>query len=202
MPRDRYSLRGPRGVPLVEALVAIAILGIVALLAWRATAAMTDNEVRLAAETARWQRLDATLTRIEADLRAAVPRRARRGAMTEPAFAIVPEDSAGNTTLVFTRAGPDALDEPGIGGQRVAYRWRDGGIEVSYWPHIDNVADTVPSAYVLADGIARFRVTASTPDNRWFDRWPLQGGGDLPRGARIELTLADGSVVERWLALQ
>ena len=69
----------PRGFTLVEALVAIAILGLVALLAWRATAAMTDSEARLAHESARWRELDAVVARVEADLRAALPRRARSG---------------------------------------------------------------------------------------------------------------------------
>ena len=37
----------PRGFTLVEALVAIAILGVVALLAWRATEAMTGSEAKI-----------------------------------------------------------------------------------------------------------------------------------------------------------
>jgi general secretion pathway protein J len=194
--------RTARGFTLVEALVAIAILGLVALLAWRATAAMTDNEVRLAAESARWRQLDALLTRVEADVRASVPRRARHGTLTEPAWSLAPEDAAGNALLIFTRAGPAAIDEPGIGGQRVGYRWRDGRIEALYWPHIDNPAATAPSTYALSDGVVRFRIAALTSDNRWSDRWPLPGGADIPRGVRVELVLADGSTIERWLALQ
>jgi len=103
-------VRSARGFTLVEALVAIAILALVALLAWRATASMTDSEVRLAAERARWQRLDAVLTRIEADLRASVPRAARRGAGTDAAWSLAPADAAGNALLVFTRAWPCAID--------------------------------------------------------------------------------------------
>ena len=191
-----------RGFTLVEALVAVAILALVALLAWRATAAMTDGEERLSAQSARWQRLEALLTRIEADMRTAVPRPARRGNVTEAAWLATPEDGAGNTALAFTRAGPDALDEPGSGGQRVGYRWRDGRIEVVYWPRPDNAAATVPSTYALADGIASFRVLQRTDDGRWSDRWPLPGARAIPRGIRVQITLADGNAIERWLALQ
>ncbi len=112
-------MRRARGFTLVEVLVAIGILAVVALLAWRATAAMTDSEVRLVAEQSRWRQLDALLLRVEADLRAAVPRPARDGASTAPPWLLAPEDSAGNSLLVFTRAGGDAVDEPGSGGRRL-----------------------------------------------------------------------------------
>ena len=121
-----------RGFTLVEALVAIAILGLVALLAWRATAAMTDSEVRLANESARWRELDTVVARVEADLRAALPRRARSGSATEAALSLAPQDAAGDALLIFTRSGPDAVDEAGSGGQRVGYRLRDGRIEALF----------------------------------------------------------------------
>jgi len=191
-----------RGFTLVEALVAIAILALVALLAWRATAAMTDGEQRLSVESARWQHLDALLTRLEADMRQALPRAARNGARSEPAWVAVPADAAGNTSLVFTRAGPDAADEPGAGGQRVGYRWRDGNIDVLYWPRLDDTANATPATYALVDGIARFRVLQLSSDDRWSPRWPLPGAAALPRGVRIEIVLADGSVIDRWLALR
>ena len=191
-----------RGFTLVEALVAVAILALVALLAWRATAAMTDGEQRLSVESARWQHLDALLTRLEADMRQALPRPARNGARSEPAWVAVPADAAGNTSLVFTRAGPDAADEPGAGGQRVGYRWRDGHIDVLYWPRLDDTANATPSTYALVDGIARFRVLQLSSDDRWSPRWPLPGAAALPRGVRIEIVLADGSAIERWLALR
>ena len=191
-----------RGFTLVEALVAIAILALVALLAWRATAAMTEGEQRLSVESARWQHLDALLTRLEADMRQALPRAARNGARSEPAWVAVPADAAGNTSLVFTRAGPDAADEPGAGGQRVGYRWRDGYIDVLYWPRLDDTANATPTTYALVDGIARFRVLQLSSDDRWSPRWPLPGAAALPRGVRIEIVLADGSIIDRWLALR
>ena len=198
----RIMPRRARGFTLIEALVAIAILALVASIAWRATAAMTDGEVRLSAESARWQRLDALLVRLEADMRRAVPRSARHGGAVEPAWVAAPSDGAGDTALVFTRAGPDDLDEPGSGGQRVGYRLRDGRIEVLYWPTLDNAPGVEPATYALVDGVARFRVLQLDAGDRWSDRWPLFGASVMPRGVRVEITLADGSVVERWLALR
>jgi general secretion pathway protein J len=83
------------GFTLVEVLVALAILAVIGVLAWRAMAALADGESRLAAETARWTALDAVFARIEADLRAALPRAVRRGDAREPAFA-AGVDAAGN----------------------------------------------------------------------------------------------------------
>jgi len=80
--------------------------------------------------------------------------------------------------------------------------WRDGHIEALYWPHIDNVATGTATSYALTDDVAGFRVAALTADNRWSARWPLPGGTAIPRGVRIELTLADGSTVDRLLVLQ
>ena len=206
----RAAASRARGFTLVEALVAVTILAIVALIAWRATAAMTDSEARLAGESARWRQLDALMTRMEADMRAAIPRTVRHGSAREPAWVAATNDAAGNTSLVFSRAGPDALDAPGSGGQRVGYRLRDGRIEVLYWPRLDNVTTKDPAAYVLADGVASFRVLQLAPNGQWSDRWPLPDmqrlapelQTSLPRGVRVDVTLADGSVVERWLALQ
>ena len=191
-----------RGFTLVEALVAIAILGLVALLAWRATAAMTDSEARLANESARWRELDAVVARIEADLRAALPRRSHTGNATEAALSLAPQDAADDALLIFTRAGPDAVDEAGSGGQRVGYRLRDGSIEALFWPAIDNPAATVPVAYALTGGIRRFQVAALGAGDAWSERWPVTGDADLPRGMRVTLELADGTRIERWIALQ
>jgi type II secretion system protein J len=113
----------------------------------------------------------------------------------------VPDDAQGNVTVVFTRAGPVAFDEPGVGGQRVGYRLRDGRVEVEYWPALDHPPTVEPQTYALIDGVARFRILQLTDDGQWSDRWPVDGSRVIPRAVRVEITLVDGSVIERWLAL-
>jgi general secretion pathway protein J len=196
--------RTPRGFTLVEALVAIAILGVVALLAWRATETLTDSEARISAESRHWQQLDAVFARMEADMRQAVPREVRAPAAgaTQAAWLAAPEDAAGDTLLVFSRAGPDSIDEPGTAGQRVGYRLRGRRLEVLYWARLDDPAGEPPAAYALVDGVLRFRVLQLMNAGTWSAQWPLTGQGALPRGVRIELTLDDGGVITRTLALQ
>ena len=191
-----------RAFTLIEVLVAIVILGVVALLAYRATAAMTDGEAHLTRESDRWRSLDMLLARLESDMRQAIPRPARMGGSAEPSWLALPADSLGNSALNFTRAGPEFAVEPGIAGQRIGYRLRDGAIEALYWPQLDNVPGAVPAAYVLARDIDRFRIVQLTSKNVWSPQWPLSGEINVPRAVRIEIGLADGTTIERLIALR
>ena len=194
-------MKRARGFTLIEVLVALAILALVAVLAYRGTSSLTSGEAQLAAESARWQALDRVFVRLEADLRQAIPRTSRHGDAVEAAWSVLPLDADGNTGLVFSRAGPEFGLEPGVAGQRVGYRLRAGTLELVYWPQLDNVV-AAPTVYPLLADIRAFRVAALTTDHRWVERWPLRAGDGLPRAARIELVLGDGTAIERWFALR
>ena len=192
---------GTGGFTLLELLVALAILAMLSVLGYRAIASLTDSEVRLSAETARWRSLDAFFMRLESDLRQAQPRTARVTMEVEPAW-LGGTDVEGNADLRFSRAGPEFTLEAGSAGQRLGYRLRDGAIEVLYWPYLDIAPGSSPEPYALADGIARFRVDYLDSRGAWRERWPVAGESPLPRAVRVELELADGATIERWLALQ
>jgi len=197
--------RRQRAFTLIEVLVALAILGVVALLAYRATAAMTDSEARLVQESDRWRSLDMLFARLESDMRQAIPRGARVGTRADPPWVAVGADSAGNSTLAFTRAGPEFAVEPGIAGQRIGYRLRDGTIEALYWPQLDNVPSATPAVYALAHHIERFRSFQLGASNAWSQQWPPPGAAKtdvLPRAVRIEIGLSDGTTIERIIALK
>lgn len=191
----------PRGFTLVEVLVALAILALIGVLAYRAMAALADGESRLAVETSRWTTLDAFFARVEGDLRAAVPRDVRHGAAREPALA-AGVDAAGNGQLALTRAGSEFDDEPGAAGQRVGYRLQGDTVEIDYWPALDNVEGAQPVRYPLLAGVTQFRVGYLSRDGRWIAQWPVLGEPAIPAAVRVELLLADGTHVERWMALQ
>lgn len=215
-PADRSRRDRAHGFTLIEALVAIAILAVVAVLAWRATDALTGSDTAVSAESRRWQDLDAVLARMEADMREALPRvtEASGYLRTDAGFAAVgrvaavapgwaaARDAAGNTVLAFSRAGPAAPDEPGAGGQRVGYRLLGDRLEVLYWPQLDDAPGTEPATYTLMHGIRRFQVLQLTRTGAWSPSWPITGDSAIPRGVRIEITQADGSVIERILALR
>ena len=189
------------GFTLLEVLIAIAIVALLALMGYRALSALSESESRLSSETARWRTLDLFFARLEADLREAVPRTARSGAATEPAW-LAAVDAAGNGALVFSRAGPDFAIDPGSGGQRLGYRLRNGSIEVLYWAGYDRARDSEPTAYALLSGVTQFRLSYLTSTGLWVDSWPLAGEADLPRATRVAVTLGSGEEIERWLALR
>jgi general secretion pathway protein J len=196
--RNRASAAG---FTLIEILIALAILGLVAVLGYRAMSSLTDSEVRLAAESERWRGLDALFARLESDMRLALPREVRVGRATEPAWLANP-DAAGNAEWRVARAGPEFSLEPGSAGQRIGYRLREGMVEVLYWPHLDLPPGVAPASFALADGIARFEITYLDTRGVWHERWPQAGEPVLPRAARIVLLLDDGNSVERWVTLQ
>ena len=198
---DRTASRDA-GFTLVEVLLALAIFGVIAVLGYRATASLTDGEAHLSAEAQRWRTLDALFTRFEADVRQAVPRGARSGSAIEPAWLALPADSAGNAALVFSRAGAEFADDPGIAGQRIGYRLRGHAVEIAYWPQLDNAANVEPAVYTLVDGVSGFRVAYQSRAGAWRDNWPLPGEADLPRAVRVDLKLSSGEAIERWFVLR
>ena len=193
-------MKRTRGFTLIEALLALAIFGVIAVLAYRATSSLSEGEARLSGEAQRWRTLETLFTRIEADLRQAVPRGVRVGGAREPAW--LGTSYEGSSALVFTRAGSEYVDEPGPAGQRLGYRLREGILELAYWPTLDQATAAQPAVYPLVSGVAGFELEYLTRSGAWRNRWPLLGEDDLPRAVRLTLTLDDGLKIDRWFALR
>ncbi|MEP6656830.1 MAG: type II secretion system minor pseudopilin GspJ [Betaproteobacteria bacterium] len=198
---DAGGERPPHGFTLVELLIALAILGLLSVLGYRAIAALATSETRLAAEAERWRTLDHLFARLEADCRTAQPRDVRTGESIEPAW-LGNTDDAGNGVLHFSRGGSEFVLEPGSAGQRIGYRLRAGAIEVMYWPGLDQPANAVPAVYPLAADVASMHLSYLDSRGGWRERWPVFGEPKVPRALRIDVRLANGEVIERWLALQ
>jgi general secretion pathway protein J len=190
-----------QGFTLIEVLLALAIVAVIALLGYRALSALSESETRLTAEAARWRTLDLFFARLEGDLRQAMPRPARLGEARAPAW-LGAADALGNGALEFSRAGPEITLEPGSAGQRLAYRFNNGTIEVLYWAGYDRPREAQPTAYPLVSDVARFRLSYLASSGTWVEAWPFGREADLPRAVKVELTLASGEVIERWLALR
>jgi general secretion pathway protein J len=190
-----------RGFTLIEVLLALLILAVIAVLGYRAVSSLSDSETKLSNEATRWRTLDLFFSRLEGDLRQAMPRPARFGDARMPAW-IGSADVNGNSTIEFSRAGPEFVLEAGSAGQRLAYGFHDGTVEVRYWASYDRPRNVEPTAYPLVADIAQFHLSYLTRSGEWSDVWPLSGEADLPRAVRVQLALASGESIERWLALR
>ena len=144
------------------------------MLGYRALASLTDSEARLAAEAQRWRDLDALFARLEADMRAALPRDVRTGAATEPAW-VGDVDDAGNARAPLLARRPRIRARAGSAGQRIGYRLRDGAVEVLYWPHLDQPAGVAPQPMRWRAASRAFRVAYLDARGAWRDRWPVLG---------------------------
>jgi general secretion pathway protein J len=190
-----------RGFTLLEVLIAMAMVALLAALGYRALSALTDSETKLTAEATRWRTLDLFFARLEGDLRQAMPRPARLSDTLAPPW-LGSADATGNSLLEFSRAGPEFALDPHSAGQRLAYRLREGAIEVLYWASYDRPRGLDPTPYTLLDGVTRFQVAYLTQGGTWVDTWPVSGDGPLPRAVKVDLTLASGEAIQRWLALR
>ena len=54
-PRQPLPRRKARGLTLIELMVAMALLGVVGVLTWRATSQLVDARARIGGELERWQ---------------------------------------------------------------------------------------------------------------------------------------------------
>src|SRR5438552_99357 len=162
------------GFTLLEVLIAIAIVALISVLGYRALAALSESETKLAVEATRWRTLDLFFARLEGDLRQAMPRQARLSEAREAAWGGA-SDAAGNRLLAFSRAGPEFSLEAASAGQRLAYRFREGTVEVLYWAGYDRPRGVDPTAYPLLDGVTAFQLAYLTKDGAWVDCWPRTG---------------------------
>lgn len=183
-----------RGFTLIEVLLALAIMATLAITGYRALSGMLEGEQRVAQERERWRELDLFFARLEHDLGHALPRAYRLGNIGMPALFL--RDDA----LAFVRG------TPGEPAQRIGYRWSDGRIELLYWPQLDAPGANAPVAYPVAEGVTAWQISLANRTGQWVERWgeagPQLDEPLLPHGARVVLTLVDGTRIERVLALR
>lgn len=181
-----------RGLTLVEVLVALAILGLLSLLAYRALDSTLRVRDRVSLEAGRWRELSFFFDRLRDD----VDQPATRGPR-----------SATEERLPAWRGSDSSLELSTLGQgsnplRHMQYRWHAGAVELLLWPAFDPAPTAVPEVHQLVQAVRSLRFRYLNRSRVWVETWPPRPADtETPLAVRVELTLGDGVSVSRIFAL-
>lgn len=194
-----------RAFTLIEVLVALAVFGIMSMLAYTALGSTLSNADYLSNRMDRLQSIQRTVRYLSTDIIQAAPRPVRDelGDSYKPA---VLTTLSSEFLLEITRGGwsnPAGLPRSTL--QRVAYRIEEDELIRYHWTVLDRTYANVPITTVLLDDVESlyFRYISETGDVS--EIWPplaQQGGVAMrsrPRAVEIVLTLVDQGEIRRLL---
>ena len=188
---------------LIEVLVALAVFGVMTIVAYLVLGQTLANADMLTERMDRLKAVQRTMRLLDSDLMQSVPRPVRDilGDGYQPA---IRTSLASEYALEVTHGGwsnPAGLPRGTL--QRSAYRIEDGELVRYHWRVLDRTINNEPIATVLLDEVdgIEFRYLAS--DGEVSDQWPPinvpgpTGFRLRPRAVEIVLTLADEGEIRR-----
>ncbi len=195
------------GFTLIEILVAVAIFGVMSMLAWGALGRSLSNADLLTERMNRLQAIQRTVRYISSDLMQSTPRSVRDelGQTRIPAMI---SNALGNFAIEFTHGGwrnPAGLPRSTL--QRTAYRLEDDELVRYHWRVLDRTYANEPVATVLLDNVESLLFRFYSDTGEPTDVWPPQDGSGAislnmrPRAVEILLTLQDEGEVTRLLEI-
>lgn len=194
----RRTLFRQVGLTLVEVLVAMALLGIVSVMAYRGLDSMSTSSRHALTAAEHWRNVGMLFERLSSDAWRAARRPVREGG----SGAFLPpwwgrRDGASDQ-LEFTRRSSPGRDEV-----RLAYRLREGRIELVIWPVLDRAPQSAPDVHVLLEGVSSLAFRHLDHGGAWQDVWPPPTGRreELPRAVQVEIVLNTGVSLRRVFAL-
>lgn len=199
-------MRG-RGFTLIEVLVALAVFGVMSLLAYAALGSTLSNADYLTERMERLQSIQRTVRFMSTDLMQAAPRPVRSD-LGEGYVPAVYSSLGSDFALELTHAGwgnPAGL--PRSTFQRVAYRIDEDQLLRYHWSVLDRTYTNEPIVTVLLEDVEslylRFYDAAGNASEVWPPERQQDGGGMRlrPRAVEIILTLPDQGEITRLLEI-
>lgn len=193
------------GLTLIELLIAVALLALLTTMAYRGIDSMSRTSAHSLAEGERWQAVALLFERMASDVAQPARRPVRSGAESAKPlpewWGRLPDEAAGSdpaaAQLEFSRKSPAGRDDI-----RLAYRLRDGKVELLVWQVLDRAPNTLPEVYVLLEGVSSLNFRHLDAAGSWQNVWPVSGGTEvLPRALAVELDLSNGIKLHRVFAL-
>jgi len=194
--------RRKSGFTLIEVLVAMAIFGVLSMLAYMTLGQTLANADMLTERMDRLQGVQRAVRLLSSDLLQAAPRpvRLELGDSLGPA---VSSSLGGEFALEVTHGGwgnPAGLPRGTL--QRSAYRIEDDELVRYHWNVLDRTFANEPVANILLDSVESLLFRYMDTDGEWSDVWPPLAQPDIrarPRAVEIVLTLTDEGEIRRLL---
>jgi general secretion pathway protein J len=193
----------PRGFTLLEILVAMVILSIMGLMAYRAVSEARVSVANADSHLDRLREVQRGVQLMVADFRT-LTRRPVRESIGDGYRATLRRDSNSIELVELSHAGwPNGAGTPRGTAQRVVYRLEEGKLVREHWPVMDATLSTPPVKRVLFAGVENVQIRYLTQGREWIEQWPPFGNtADLgfftrPIAVEITITLADYGAIRR-----
>jgi general secretion pathway protein J len=184
-----------RGFTLVELLVAIWIMAVVAIIAWRGLSSLIATRDRLTPETDEVRALLTGFGQMERDLaQAANP--VLISLIGSPVRVRIIEGATALQILRFSQPQPDGASAV----QQVTYSVIDGALLRQSSPpmrSIQAVLNAAPTTVQLVAGVASMQVRVWRLNEGWVV--PAEGDTATPAGVEVQITRSDGTRLRRVL---
>ena len=193
------NVRRARGFTLIELLIALLVLSLLTLMAYRGLGVVMASRDHIQTESTRWRQAESFFARFERDVRLAAPRSVRNDVGIVPAW-LGRSDAARVPLLEFSRfAGTGDADAP----HRIGYGLNSAHqIELWIWPGLDLASSTPPVRYVVLGDVLSLHLQYLGPALTWNRAWPTTPSDPaLPLAVRLQVELGSGETVVRVFAV-
>ena len=193
-----------RGFMLIEVLVALAVFGVMTVLAYQALGQSLSNAEMLTERLDRIQAIQRTMSLLGRDLTQAAPRPVRD--LLGDGFLPSMRTSLNEEfALELTRGGwPNPAGLPRGTLQRVAWRIEDGELLRYHWTVLDPTLSDEPVITQLIDDVDSILFRYRSHSGEWTELWPpseSQGAVAArirPQVVEVVLTLPDEGEIRRF----
>lgn len=199
--------RSRDGFTLIEVLVALAVFGVLSVIAYMALGQTLSNADLLTERMERLKAVQRTIRYLDSDLMQTVPRPVR-DVLGDGYLPALSTNFASEYALEVTHGGwtnPAGLPRGTL--QRSAYRLEDGELIRYHWRVLDRTINNEPIGVVLLDGVDSIEFRYLITNDETSEQWPPvntpgpAGFRLRPRAVEIVLTLADEGEIRRLVEI-
>ena len=199
-------MRSARGFTLIELLVAMAIFGIISVLALGGLNTIIQQQTLAKEQMIRLGQLQRAVRLITGDFEQLNPRHVRDilGQSTEPP--LITDNLDGNIVRLSRGGWRNPVPAPRGTLQRVQYRLEDETLIREYWPVMDAPLGMEPRSEIILEGVIEVGVEYLDDASEWSSQWPPLSAVNstsfiYPRAVRIRFELASWGEIERVVDL-